>query len=370
MIVGGAQETGKYTAEYFQAQGDQVLLVTGAETGAEGQLHAQVPTLVLPTLVRRVSPPMDLRALWALYRLFRKERPDIVHSRTAKARFLAPLAARLARVPTVIQTIHGFSFNNEIDRHKWLYVLLERFAARCCHCNVVVSQADLEEGDRRRIFDARKVTIIRSGVDLRKMSAASSTDAADMRAEYEIPGGKVLTLVGRLSPPKTPEIFIDAAAIAVEEHPDTRFLLVGDGEKRAALQARITDLDLEHNVTLLGLRSDAPAIMAASDILVHSSTHEGLPKTVLEGIAAGKPVIATAVGGVPELVTDGVDGLLVEPLDVEGLATAMNRLISDAGLGEKLAAAATAVLPEFTLERTVLDTERLYERCRQPSPSR
>jgi glycosyltransferase involved in cell wall biosynthesis len=367
MIVGGAQETGKYTAEYFHAKGDQVLLVTGAEAGAEGQLHAQVPTVVLPTLVRRVKPLADMRALWSLYRLFRTERPDIVHSRTAKARFLAPVAARLARVPTVVQTIHGFSFNNEIDRHKWLYVRLERLAARCCHCNVVVSEADMEEGLRRRIFTRAKVTMIRSGVDLRKMRGADADRVATLRAQYEIPGGGILTLVGRLSPPKTPEVFVDAAVRVVESHPDARLLLVGDGAKRAAVEAQIERLGLHGNVLLLGLRSDVPELVAASDVVVHSSTHEGLPKTVLEGIAAGKPVIATAVGGVPAVLVDGVSGLLVEPLDPEGLAAAMTRLLDDQAMGERLASAAAERLPEFSLDRTVEDTERLYERLQGPS---
>jgi glycosyltransferase involved in cell wall biosynthesis len=369
MIVGGAQETAKHTAEHFCREGHEVLLVTGAEAGAEGQLHAQVPTVVLPNLVRRVKPLADVRALLSLYRLFRTERPDIVHSRTAKARFLAPVAARLARVPTVVQTIHGFSFNNEIDRHKWLYVRLERLAARCCHCNVVVSEADMEEGLRRRIFTPERATMIRSGVDLHKMRDADADRVASLRAEYEIPGGSIVLLVGRLSPPKTPEVFVDAAARVVESHRDVRLLLVGDGPKRMAVAAQIERLRLQRNVLMLGLRSDVPELVAASDVVVHSSTHEGLPKTVLEGIAAGKPVIATAVGGVPAVLENGVSGLLVEPLDPEGLAAAMTRLLDDHGMGESLASAAAKRLPEFSLDRTVEDTEQLYERLRGPRPT-
>ncbi len=369
MIVGGAQETGKYTAEHFQAKGDEVLLVTGPEAGAEGQLHARVPTTVIPSLRRRVNPVDDLHALWSLYRLFRRERPDIVHSRTAKARFLAPLAARLARVPTVIQTIHGFSFNNEIDRHKWLYIRLERLAARCCQCNVVVSEADMEEGIRLRIFSPERATLIRSGVDLAKMTGADSGRTAALRREYEIPGGALLMLVGRLSPPKTPEVFVDAAALIVKKHPDARLLLVGDGPKRSAVEAQIARLRLRDNVILLGLRSDIPELVAASDIVVHSSTHEGLPKTVLEGIAANKPVVATGVGGVPAVLEDGISGLLVQPLDAEALATAILRLLDDPAFGQKLVSAAAKRLGEFTLERTVEDTERLYERLRAPRSS-
>jgi glycosyltransferase involved in cell wall biosynthesis len=309
-----------------------------------------------------VSPVNDLRSLASLYRLFRRKRPDIVHSRTAKARFLAPIAARLAGVKLVVQTIHGFSFNNEVDRHKWLYVQLERFAARCCHCNVVVSEADLEEGERLRIFKQGTSTIIRSGVDVRKVRAIDRVEAGKLRSQYALDRGRIVTLVGRLSSPKTPEVLIDAAAMVVKRHPATRFLLVGDGRKREALLAQVGQLGLDGNVLLLGLRSDIPEILAASDIIAHSSTHEGLPKTVLEGVAAGKPVVATAVGGVPTVIRDNVTGLLVKPLDPTQLAEAIARLISDEHLGERLASAATQALDDFTLDRTVSDTELLYER--------
>ncbi len=367
MIVGGAQETAKHTAEHFSRAGHEVLLVTGPETGPEGRLEADVPTVVLPTLVRRVSPVADLRTVWLLYRLFRRERPDIVQSQTAKARFVAPLAARLARVPTVIQTIHGFSFNNEIDRHEWLYVRLERIAARLCHWNVFVSDADLEEAVRRRIVDPDRATVIRPGVDLEKMTAADGSRAADLRVEFGVPGGKIFTLLGRLSSPKTPEVFVDAAAMVLRDHPETRFLLVGDGAKKTALEAQIARRGLERSVLLLGLRMDAPELLAASDVVVHSSTHEGLPKTIHEAIAAGKPVIATAVGGIPAVLEDRVTGLLVSPQDPEGLAVAMTSLIEDDRLGEKLAEAALETLPEFGVERTMLDTERLYDRLRDVS---
>jgi glycosyltransferase involved in cell wall biosynthesis len=362
MIVGGAQETAKCTAEHFYAKGDRVSLVTGPETGSEGQLRAAVPTIVLPTLVRRVSPINDLRALWSLYRLFRQVRPDVVHSRNAKARFLAPLAARLAGVDLVVQTIHGFSFNNEIDERRALYVALERLAAWLCHCNVVVSEADLEEGERLGIFKPGSAAIIRSGVDVRKVQSADPAATGEIRRRYAPGDTRLVTLVGRLTSPKTPEVFVDAAAMVLEDHPATTFLLVGDGAKREELHAQIGRLGVEGKVVLAGLRADVPDILAASEITVHSSTHEGLPKAVLEGMAAGTPVVATAVGGVPAVVEHRVTGLLVDPLDPNQLAEAISSLLRDPDLCRRLAAAASGALEEFTIERTVADTERLYDR--------
>jgi glycosyltransferase involved in cell wall biosynthesis len=312
------------------------------------------------TWSRRISPPNDLRALWRLYRLFRRERPNIVHSRTAKARFLAPLAARLARVPVVVQTIHGFSFNNEVDSFRRVYVFLERAVARLCHCNVVVSEVDLEEGIRLGILRPETTALIRSGVDIRKMNRVDPADAAAVHAVYAPGGEALITLVGRLSRPKTPEVVVEAAALVLRERPAARFLLVGDGDQREALTSQIESLGLSDRVLLLGLRHDVPEILAASDLVLHSSIHEGLPKTVLEGMAAGKPVVATAVGGVPVVVEHGVTGLLVPSSDPEGLASAVLRILADPAAAEQFAKEASRRLFRFSHKRTLEDTEALY----------
>lgn len=361
MIIGGAQETAKATAEHFHARGDNVLLVTGTEAGREGQFEVDAPTLEMPSMVRRLSPKQDLKAFAELVALFKREKPDIVHARTAKARFLAPLAARVAGVPVVMQTIHGFSFNNEIDKKRALYIALERFVARFCHCNVLVSETDRAQGYRLGILRHRTTRLIRSGVNVAKMRPSNSEATRKLRAEFAPDGLElVFVLVGRLSPPKTPEVFVEAAAQVLAQEPHARFVLVGDGAKREGLESRIAELKIGEQVKLLGLRSDVGAIVAASDALCHCSTHEGLPKTVLEGMAAGKPVIASDVGGVPVVVEDNRSGLLVAASDNEAMARAMLRLLREPELREELVAGANERLQEFSLEKTLSDTEELY----------
>lgn len=361
MIIGGAQETAKATAEHFHQRGDEVLLVTGTEAGREGQFEVDAPTLDMPSMVRRLSPRQDAKTFVELVKLFRRLKPDIVHARTAKARFLAPLAARVASVPVVVQTIHGFSFNNEIDKKRALYIALERFVARFCHCNIMVSETDRAQGYRLGILRHSTTRLIRSGVNVAKMRDADASATAQMRAQFAPAGDEfVFVLVGRLSPPKTPEVFVEAAAQVLAAEPRARFVLVGDGAKREALEARIAELKIGEQVRLLGLRSDVGAIVAASDAVAHCSTHEGLPKTVLEGMAAGKPVIASNVGGVPVVVEDGESGLLVPASDDKAMAQAMLRLLREPGLREKLVAGANARLQEFSLDKTLADTEELY----------
>ena len=367
MVVGGAQETAKYTAEHFHRHGDDVLFVKGPETGREGELLLDpgLRVVTIDSLVRRISPWNDLRALWALYRLFRRERPDIVHARISKVRVLVPIAARLARVPVVVQTIHGFSFGNQIDRLKWLYVLLEKMVVGMYDFTIVVSEGDLAEGTQLVILRDVPLQLIRSGVNVDKITAADPAASANLRAGFAPAGEPVVTLIGRLISPKTPEVFVDAAARVLKSNPDARFVIVGDGPKREEIAAQIARLGVGDRVLMLGLRQDVPEIISASDIIVHSSIREGLPKTVLEGMAAGKAVIGTNVGGVPAVVEPGVNGLLVEPEDAAGLAAALLQLLGDAPLRERLARSALQRVQDFSLARSIDETDRLYDRLLQ-----
>ncbi len=361
MVIGGAQETAKCTAEYFHRQGHDVLFVTGPESGREGYYEVDAPTLIEPSLVRRIRPGKDLVAFWRLYRLFRRVRPDIVHARTAKARLLTPLAARLAGVKVVVQTMHGWSFNNEIDNKRWLYVLVEKITTPLYDWTVMVSEADLEEGRTLGILK-KNVSIIRSGVNVGRMKNVDPEAVARLRAELAPRGQKIVVLVGRLTPPKTPQVFVEAAAEISRRHPDTRFVCVGDGALREQVEALIAERGLGGHVVMLGLRRDAAEIVAASDIVVHSSTNEGLPKTVLEGMAAGKPVVATRVGGVPVVIEDGLNGLLVEKNDPRALAAAIQRLLDEPSLADRLVENAHLRVDEFSLAKTFQDTQELYER--------
>jgi len=366
MVIGGAQETAKVTAEYFYQKGNEVILVTGVESGREGQYKVNVPLFEMDSLVRNISPIKDLRALWALYRLFRKEKPDVVHARTAKARFLTPFAARLAGVKTIVQTVHGWSFNNQIDNKKSIYIFLEKIVAKLYHRNIMVSEIDRAEGYRRGILKEETTELIRSGVNAEKMQNIDKYKVDQLKKELSPNNETIITLVGRLSMPKTPEIFVEAANNVLQKNKNIKFVLVGDGEKREIVQGLIDKYQIKNNVVLLGLRTDVAEIMVASDIIVHSSTHEGLPKTVLEGMAAKKPVIGTNVGGVSVVLQDQETGLLIEKLDVGQLTTAIEKYLGNSDLCCRVVENASAKLYEFTLEKTCKDTQLLYERLILP----
>jgi glycosyltransferase involved in cell wall biosynthesis len=374
MIVGGPQQVALLTAGYYRRFAPvEFHLVFGPASGPEGDYHAEIAAAGvahhrLASLDREVAPGPDLRALAALVTLFRRLRPHLVHARSAKARFLAPLAARLARVPVTLQTVHGWSFNNAVDRRRRLFVLLERLARRFCDATVLVSQQDLAEGVALGILPAAaaargEALVIRSGIDLGTIAPLDAAARLALRAAQGVADGRpVVSLVQRLSPPKTPLVFVQALPRILAARPDALAWIVGDGPLRAAAEQAAAEAGVRGQVAFLGLRKDAPHLLAASDVAVHSALREGLPRVVLEALAVATPLVATAVGGVPDVVTDRVTGLLVPPEDPAALAQAVLATLADPAAAAARARAGQAAVRPFAARRMLDEQHALYRR--------
>jgi glycosyltransferase involved in cell wall biosynthesis len=374
MIVGGPQQVSLLTARYYQGSSAvDYQLVFGRESGPEGDYHAEIAASGVPhhpqaSLVRELAPVRDLRALGGLVALLRRLQPHVVHARSAKARLLAPLAARLARVPVTVQTVHGWSFNNAVDRRRALFIRLERLARRFCDATVLVSRQDLAEGLALGVLPTNAVArgqalVIRSGVDLGAVAPLDGPARRALRAAEGVPDDRpVVSLVQRLSPPKTPLVFVRALPGILAERPDAVAWIVGDGPLRPAVEAAVSEAGVGGRVRFLGLRKDIPALLSASDVLVHSSLREGLPRVVLEALAIGTPVVATAVGGVPDAVAEGVTGLLVRPEDPAALAGAVLAALTDRAAAARRAQAGRAAVGAFSARRMLDEQHALYQR--------
>jgi glycosyltransferase involved in cell wall biosynthesis len=299
--------------------------------------------------VRRPISARDVLGLIELVQLIRRIQPDLVHINSSKAGVLGRLAARIARVPVVVFTVHGWAFKAADGAARTAYLWADRACRRLTTCTICVSQTELEAGlDARTCTSARSV-VIRNGV------AAHATPRATLEGNPP-----VVLSVGRLKAPKTFVTLVEALA---RLDPGTfRAQIVGEGPERAAVEAA-----LRGPVELLGEREDVPALLAAADVFVLSSASEGLPMSVLEAMAAGLPVVASAVGGVPELVAD--TGVLVPPRDPGALAEALRTVIADRELRVRLASAARErVQAEFSLERSVAAHLELYEELLNTTP--
>jgi glycosyltransferase involved in cell wall biosynthesis len=366
MIVGGAQETVLLAASLADRTRFHPVVVTGTQTGSEGSLHEElarrgVDVVLVPNLVRQVSPVTDARAMRALTNVLRDLRPDVVHTNSSKAGALGRLAARRAAVPRVIHTVHGWPFHeHQRPPVAAAWRVIERRAAPLADRLVVVADADRAKGLAARIGRPEQYLTVRSGLEL----ALYRRDAgmrSEVRSELGLPlDALVVGAVNRLSRQKDPETLLRAAAVALRADPRTRLLIVGDGPLRGDVEALVQQLGLQSRVRMIGLRSDVPRLLTAMDVFVSASRWEGLPRTIVQAMAARVPVVATAADGIVDVVADGLTGRLVPVGDAAALGQAVADVLVHPRLGAALADAAAQRLPEFDAVRMVRELEQLY----------
>lgn len=340
-------------------------LVTGVLGEGEGDMsylarEMGVEPVVVPSLQREISPAGDTRALRALVRLMREFRPHVVHTHTAKAGFVGRLAARLAGVPVVVHTFHGHVFHGYFGPAKTrLFIALERLAARGSDAILTVSDRLRDELINYRIAPAEKIRVLPLGLPLAPL-ADLTAERGQLRAGS---GGstaqQLVGIIGRLVPVKNHELFLAAAARVQAEMPEARFVIVGDGERRAALEALAREHGLGEAVTFTGWRSDLPAVYADLDAVVISSRNEGTPVSLIEAMAAGVPVVSTEVGGVGDLLGGGEYGRLVPPGDADALAGGILAALRE-GPGPRTERARHYALAQYDAARLVRDIRELY----------
>jgi glycosyltransferase involved in cell wall biosynthesis len=373
--LGGAQDNTLHTVRGLgPAFAVSLLSGRGGLLDDEARAIPGIELSFVPGLVRRPSPAHDLRAAWALYREMRRLKPDIVHTHSSKAGILGRMAARAAGVPVIVHTIHGFGFNDRQPASlRAVLVGMERLVAPWTTHTIAVSSAQIEAGAALGIVDRVRSSVIRSGVHLEAFRAAArrfpSPRLAPLRRELRLPEGAPLVgMVACLKPQKAPVDFVEVAARVLAGVPTAHFVIAGDGELRPAVERRVEELGLAGRLHLLGWRRDIPEIMAALDVAVLTSLWEGLPRVVPEAIAAGRPVVATAVDGTAEILRDGDNAFVAAPGDREALARGVLRLLGDPALAVAMTARATPLLGEFDIDAMVRAQADLYRRLLETGP--
>ncbi|MFI9766627.1 glycosyltransferase family 4 protein [Streptomyces sp. NPDC052415] len=273
---------------------------------------------------RHTLTPLDALVLWRLVRLIRRQRFTVVHTHSAKGGFLGRTAARLCRTPVVVHTIHGFSFHpGQSGPRRAFYRRLERSTRRFTDAFLAVSPRVARQAVEERLAPPGRVQVVPSAVDLDRIPRRFAPAA---RRVLGAPHPTALIgTVGRIDTQKAPLDFVRMAAAVHADHPDTAFVMIGDGpldEEVRRLAARL-GLDL----ALTGRRPDASWLIAGLDVFVVTSLHEGLGRALTEALAAARPVVATAVNGVPDLVQHGSTGLLVAQSDPLSAARAVGWLL-------------------------------------------
>ncbi len=358
----------------------ETLLITGQLGRDEGDMgylaeEMGIRPIIIPTLGRELAALDDCVSFFRIFWLILKERPDIIHTHLAKAGTLGRVAGVLAKFVLIFlgkkirmfHTYHGHIFYGYFGPVKTrVFIYIERALALVCRKVIIISRRLKNDIVKTyRIIPETKAAVIPLGFDFDRL-ATNESGAKRFRREAGVaPGEKLVGIVGRLTTIKNHDLFLRAAARCLADNtmPPVRFVVVGDGELRGFLERRAEELKIAPRVTFTGWRHDMGEVYAGLDALMLTSINEGTPVTIIEAMAVGIPVIATAVGGIPDLLGEETEGLpksrergvMVASGDEEGLVGGLRLILTDN------ATAAPMVERAREFSRRVYDSKRLIQ---------
>lgn len=319
-------------------------------------------TVTIESLKRDVDPYSDFVSLARLYRIFRIGNFDVVHTHTAKAGAIGRIAANLAGIPVVVHTPHGHNLYGYFGPAASSAIRrVEKILARLT--DSIIALTELEKSDYVKFGIAlpRKVSVIYQGLELNKFKS-DWKESSQARQSFGIKQDEpVIGMIGRLEPVKGSLFFVDAAARIAKSYPQARFVVTGEGSLKPAMEKRSDELGLRGRFIFTGWREDVQRVLSMMDVVVHPSLNEAVGMALIEAQAQGIPIVASRVGGIPEVVLDHKTGILVPPSDPEKTAEAVNGLLADkqkrADMGE---AGKVWVYDKFNAETMANKTSALY----------
>ena len=352
---------------------DQVRTATGmrlsrvpAKDRCANSIQAQGVTPIL--ISQLVGNPRlnvsDALAFAHILRLLRRQRPMILHTHTSKAGLLGRVAARLTGVPIVVHTFHGLVLKGHYGPLKTNGVrAVERWLAGFSDRLIAVSDEDKKDLLAYRIAPTDKIEVIPLGLELDHFIDNRSRRGVLHRELGLDSASRLIGIVGRIAPIKNHRLFFDAMARVLAEYATAHVVVAGDGDLRPEMERYVREIGIANRVSFLGWRHDLPQVYTDLDVVVISSNNEGTPVSAIEAMAAGRPVVATRVGGLPDVISDGETGYLVAPGNVEQLASAVERVLGDGETTDRLRRKAReSVKHKFAVERLATDIDLLYRR--------
>lgn len=363
--LGGAQKITLRTMAHLDRSKYFPVLIVGGEAG---ELDVDATSMLgrelyrVPSLVRAIRPLQDVKAFFSLTRLLRRIRPMIVHTHSSKAGIIGRWAARLAGVPVIVHSVHGFGFTpTQHPLLKRFLTLMERWASAYTQWVFTDSEANRQQGIALGLFTGDRSSMLPPGIDLQAILAVR-VNCDDKRHSLGLdPAKPLIGMVAPFKPQKSPLDFVRVASHVCRQRSDAHFVMVGDGELRQAVEEEIRRLGLSQSITLTGWRRDVPEIMKCLDVFLLTSGWEGLPRVYLEALSCGVPAVGTCVDGAAEVVIDGVNGFLKEPGDVEGLADRVLWLLNHPEEAKVMGARGISFSEKFDCYEVVRQQEYRYE---------
>ena len=355
-VRGGAEEhiltlLGGLDRKYFRLH-----LVCPSETAARLRPDLPPDGELIPLTLSR---PTQVGAAFRLARILRERRVKILHSHQFFASLYASPIGGMCRVPGIVETPH-LRESWRTGRIKSSFAV-DRFVGRFVDYYIAVSHANARYLVESKRLPAKKVIVIHNGCDLRRFDSERHTGNGVRSGLGLNESDPMVVAVGRLEPQKGHRVLLDAFVQVHSEFPKARLVCVGEGSLRGELEKRAAGLGLAEAVRFVGFQSNVPEWLAAANLMVLPSFFEGLPIVAIESLAAGRPVVATAVDGTPEVVLEGKTGLTVPPGDAPALSAALSRLLRDADLRQRMGREGRRWVAEnFTQERQIRRTQELY----------
>lgn len=366
-IGGPAIHTCLLTKHFNNSEYDS-LLINGELSDGEGDMSyllgdGTVFHKHIASLQREISPIADLKSIIELYKLFKKEKPDIVHTHTAKAGMVGRLAAFLARVPVRIHTYHGHVFSGYFTPLKTkMFIMIERFLALISTKIIVISEKQKSEiCNKYKISPREKVAIIRLGFDMENYDSLEKYKNY-WRKKFNIPNNApIVGIIGRLTAIKNHKLFLQIANEIYNKINNVHFLIIGDGELKNELKNEINELSLKPNIHFTGWITDIPLLYSDIDILLLTSLNEGTPVAIIEAMHYGIPAVSTNVGGVSDLIKNGENGFVVNSFNPEDFSPVILKLLDNPKLRRKIGNAGQSFIKEkFSAKRLISDLDQLY----------
>ncbi len=322
-----------------------------------------ISCIILPSLVRPISPWKDLCALWTLVGILRAKRPAIVHTHTSKAGVLGRVAAWLARVPVIVHTPHGHVFYGHFGPGKSrIFLQIERILCRVTNTLVALTSAERDDHLDRAVGHADRFAVIPSGIDVERFRRAR-VEGRRIPQDFNCStDATIVGSIGWLTDIKGHRVLVEALGYLKDEFPQLHAVIVGSGGQHHALLAQADSLGVRDRIHLVGHRDDVERCLAGMDCFVFPSLNEGMGRALIEAMAAGLPVVASRVGGIPAIVRHEENGLLVEAGDGWALSEALRRMLADPQLAERLGRNASRTIgQEFGVKAMVEAVESVYQ---------
>jgi len=378
--VGGPALHVAYLVEGLADRGYETTLVAGSlARGEESMAHVaesrNARIVTIPHLHREISPLEDARAIVRLAQLIREERPQILHTHTAKAGAVGRIAALLAgsaRPPIVVHTFHGHVLRGYFSPLTTLgFRTLERWLARVTTRLIAVSPEVRDDLVRLGVGPKEKFAVIRLGIELGERVGGDEETRRETRRQLGVgPDAFVVGWVGRMTAVKRTDDVVRSFRELLDRDVDAYLCLVGDGPDRPRLERLAHELGIVKRCLFVGYQDDVAPYYEAIDVLLLPSVNEGTPVSVIEALAAGRPAVATRVGGVPDVVRDGVDGHLVEVGDASTLGERLAELARDPSRREEMGQEGRSrVIERYAVSRLVDDIDALYRELLAAAPT-